>query len=390
VIAHETAHVTQHHIARQIADSQGNTWKALAGVLGGLVLAAATGNPNVAMAATMGTQAALLQHQINFTRHEEAEADRIGISFMSGAGYDPKGMAQMFEKMEMMSRGELKPPAFLVDHPLNSQRITDARERARDMPASEHSSSRSYLLMRARARVLTSEHVDQALTWFKGVDRKKKTAAERDAIDYGRALCLIRLNRSKKALAILKPLLTKHSDVIALHLAVAEAELQRDRYQSAIAELEHTRHVFPDSLAVKVDYAEALLADNRAADAKSVMEDALSDSPGNSQVLQLLAKSATRAGDKSEGRYYQSQYYELNGELIPAINQIQLALNNPHISDYEHARYEARLDDLKKAHKEHAKKQHDQLRNQVHFSVDRAAVPPWEQPARRHHFRLRN
>lgn len=380
VIAHETAHVTQHHIARQIQNSQDMGWKSLAGLLAGIILAAQTGNPEVAMAATMGTQAMLMQHQINFTRHEESEADRVGIGFLAAAGFDPDGMAEMFQKMQVLARGQPKPPAFLLNHPLNSIRITEARNRARDLPDISHPSSRGYLLMRARARVLTAAHVDHALAYFNGIDTAELSGMERDAIAYGRGLCLIRLNRADDALAILKPLRGKHADVVAFHLAVAKAELKRDNFRTAIAGLQETRRVFPDSLAVNVDYAQALLAAGQPAHARRVMKTTHFRHPRNPRVLQLLAKSASQGGNTSAGRYYLSQYYELNGRLMPAIDQLQLALNDPKINHYEQARYQARLDKLKHTHKEHANQRRRQLRNGLHFHVGhrRPRIMPWQ------------
>jgi predicted Zn-dependent protease len=50
-----------------------------------------------------GAQSAAIQHQINYTRTQEFEADRIGIGTMASAGYDPLGMATMFEELERNS-----------------------------------------------------------------------------------------------------------------------------------------------------------------------------------------------------------------------------------------------------------------------------------------------
>lgn len=373
VIAHETAHVTQHHMARQVADMQGMGWKELAGLLGGIILGAATGNPQVGMATIMGTQAAIIQHQINFTRHDEEEADRVGIGFMARAGYNPDGMAQMFQKFEIMSRGELKPPAFLIDHPMDTVRISDASERAHQMPKITHKDSRSYLLMRARARVLVADRVEDALAYFNGIDTSKLSETGKNAIAYGRALCLIRMNRAGKALAILTPLLDKHPDVVAYHLGVGNAELKNGETDKALATFEHTAKIFPDSLAVQVDQAQALLAANRAGDAKTVLQNAAMDNGNNPLVLHLLAEASSQAGNLGEARYYLSQYYELNGKLDAAITQIRLALDDAHPDSYEKARYRARLEDLQKARKMHKK----DARNQMswHFGVQRVPEP---------------
>lgn len=347
VIAHETAHVTQHHVARAIADSESLSAKALLGMLAGVLIGMRSGNPQVAEAAIMGTQAALIQHQINFTRHDESEADRVGIGFMAHAGYDPRGMAQMFQKFEILSRGQIAPPAFLVDHPLDTQRITDAKERAQQMHPRPHANSRNYLLMRARARVLVADHIDDALTYFKNVDMSKLTPMAADAIRYGEALCYIRLNRESKAIAILKPLLAAHQDVVAFHIALANAEFQNGERAAALARFEQTERIFPGSLAVEVAHANALLDAGKADAARHLLQAAALENSSDPSILRLLADATSRSGRTAEGRYYLSQFYELNGQIASAIDQMRLALDAPHIDVYEKQRYQARLDDLR-------------------------------------------
>src|SRR2546430_15682840 len=72
------------------------------------------------------------QQQINFTRDNEKEADRVGIGYLAGAGFDTNSMGSFFETM---SRHEglaaTYIPAMLVDHPVNSDRVAEARSEER-------------------------------------------------------------------------------------------------------------------------------------------------------------------------------------------------------------------------------------------------------------------
>src|SRR5579872_415899 len=100
VMAHEMAHVTQHHIARQIRAQSQQSMIAAAGMLAAILLGAVGGGGGQAIeggiAASQGLAA---QAQINFTRDNEAEADRVGIGFLNGAGFDTRAMADFFETM---------------------------------------------------------------------------------------------------------------------------------------------------------------------------------------------------------------------------------------------------------------------------------------------------
>ena len=90
VLAHETAHVTQRHIARSIR-AQGRQGLMTAGALLAAILlgAAAGGSGDIAQGAIAIAQGSAAQAQINFTRDNEYEADRVGMGFLAAAGFDP-------------------------------------------------------------------------------------------------------------------------------------------------------------------------------------------------------------------------------------------------------------------------------------------------------------
>ena len=104
VLAHELTHLTQRHIARSVVTSNRQSLLALAGMIVGLLAAARANNSDAAQAAIMGSQAAALQGQLNFSRDMEREADRIGLSVLTQAGFAPSGMARMFERMDHANR----------------------------------------------------------------------------------------------------------------------------------------------------------------------------------------------------------------------------------------------------------------------------------------------
>src|SRR4029450_5081595 len=96
VRAHEMSRRTQRHIARSVVSSSRQSLLALAGMIVGLVAAPRANNTDAAQAAILGSHAAALQGQRNFSRDMEREADRIGMSVLGQAGFAPSGMARMF------------------------------------------------------------------------------------------------------------------------------------------------------------------------------------------------------------------------------------------------------------------------------------------------------
>ncbi len=117
VLSHEVAHVTERHIAEQLAAQYGlQTLSALAlgqeaGVLGQLV-------------GTVAQQGSL----ITYTRAHEREADSTGIRYETQAGWDPHGYVSFFEHLSQMEgRGDWV-PSWLQTHPAPEDRVENARE----------------------------------------------------------------------------------------------------------------------------------------------------------------------------------------------------------------------------------------------------------------------
>src|SRR5699024_1668236 len=100
VMAHETAHVTQNHIARQVAETHGDTVATLAAAIVAAIIGAQMGGGDAAAAAIMGGMSHLGMQSLSFTRAHEHEADRVGIRYMAEAGYDPNAMVSFFQKLQ--------------------------------------------------------------------------------------------------------------------------------------------------------------------------------------------------------------------------------------------------------------------------------------------------
>ena len=206
VLAHEMSHVTQRHIARSIASSSRQSLVGLAAMLLGVLAASRSGSGDATQAVIVGSQAAMVQGQLNFSRDMEREADRIGWGVHSGAGFAPAGVASMFEKLEHASRlNDNGAYPYLRSHPLTVERIGEARTRveAATGPRSAAQVSLDHQLMQARARVLMDSSVP-ALRRQQGLDAAAAptaTATERVAALYASALASLQLRDAARAQA---------------------------------------------------------------------------------------------------------------------------------------------------------------------------------------------
>ena len=173
VLAHEMTHVNQRHIAQGFANSKRQSIIAAAAMILGMLAATRSGGGDAGNAIIMGGQAAAIQGQLNFSRQFEREADRIGMAMMSTGGFEPSGMAAMFERLQNASRlNDYGGYPYLRSHPLTTERIGEARARlgvsgvgspraTSSQPASalEHTSSL------ARARVLMDTRPEALRHW---------------------------------------------------------------------------------------------------------------------------------------------------------------------------------------------------------------------------------
>ena len=129
VIAHEISHVTQRHLFQTFQAATRMAIPNAIAMLGAALIGAKAGGSG-AMAAMMAAQGMSAQYQINFTRDNEVEADRVGMQILSKSEFDPRSMPEFFERMQQSTRfvGN-RIPEFLLTHPVTTARISDTRDR---------------------------------------------------------------------------------------------------------------------------------------------------------------------------------------------------------------------------------------------------------------------
>jgi predicted Zn-dependent protease len=125
VMAHEIAHVYMRHSTR-------NASKEALASIPLQIAGAALGNGIGGQLARMGIQFGAGSVFLKYSRDAESEADRVGAKIMYEAGYDPRAMAQFFEKLE----GETGKggPQFLSDHPNPGNRATAVLDEISQLP----------------------------------------------------------------------------------------------------------------------------------------------------------------------------------------------------------------------------------------------------------------
>jgi predicted Zn-dependent protease len=347
VMAHEVAHVTQRHVVRRAQADQKSSMVSTAALIAGLLIAATTGaSPDITQAIIMASQGYSAQQQINHTRANEYEADRVGIGFLASAGFNAQSMADFFGTMSRMSgNGGASMPEYLRTHPMESSRIAEAANRAGLVPPANHVDSEGYLLMRERIRVLTAESPEEALRYYQAYTRDR-IGAQPVHIRYGQALAMMGRNQLPDALGTFQGLLKERPDTIAFHLGYAQALEASGQTAKALAVYQNAARLFPRNVSVTVAYSEALMAAGNPGLAHTLLLDLLNNIPPTAEQARLIATAASAQGDMANAHYYMSEYHIINGELLMAMDQLRLALNEPALDPVLQARFQARLSEI--------------------------------------------
>ncbi|MBC7206133.1 MAG: M48 family metallopeptidase [Methyloversatilis sp.] len=344
VIAHEISHVTQRHIARLYSKRGEMSVIAIASLI--IAALAARGNSQAAQAALVGGQAANIATQLAYTRDFEREADRIGIQMLDGAGFDTRGMAAFFERMQRSVRFyEANSPAYLRTHPLTTERIADAAARIQQTAYRQVPDSIDFLLVRAKLRAYDGD-AREAMAEFESRLRDVQGNA-RVAARFGLAHAALRLRDFKRAQqeldglradGFVSPMLDNLGGRISLDAGrPAEAA---ERFRDGLSRSARAR-------ALLYGLIEALLADNRPEQALAVVNDEVSVTTQDPQLYQYQARTYALLGKRLAQHRAQAEAYVLNGQYQAAIEQLELAQRAADGDFYQQSAVDARLRELR-------------------------------------------
>ncbi len=342
VMAHEVAHVTQRHIARAIHANQRQSLVTTALMLGAIILGAAGGDSEVIEAGIGVAQGTAIQQQINFTRSNEYEADRIGISALADAGFDPYGMASFFEVMARQQSPDLnrRAPEYLRTHPVTNTRVAEARNRAANYPRIQSVDSASYGIARMRMKVSSYDTTEEAVAYFETRDYVNQNDTER----YGRAVAYQRDGRHLEANRIFNDLIERDKTIIAYHIGRGETELALEQYDLGTQTFEQAVALFPRNVPLVIHYSEWLMRLGQPGKAHALLLDLLNNVPPTPEQVRMIARAAAAEGDNAEAYYYMSEYHLMTGDLVEGINFLRQALRLPNLQEIQRIRFEARID----------------------------------------------
>lgn len=351
VLAHEVSHVTQNHLSRGLEEQQRVSLPVMLATLGLVMVGGMAGGMDAETAQGILAAGTGLsqQAQINYTRQNESEADRIGIQLLARAGYDPTGMADFFSTLNRWVRSQgAGPPEYLRTHPLTVSRVAEARDRAERYPSPASRRDDRFDFVQARLRVIMAEHPDQATTHFE--QQLEGRSGNEAAARYGLALALIEARRTQRAGEHVAWLLERDPNDQLFRMLHGDLLLAENRTREALEEFESLQLAYGQSAMVALAYANALLRTEDPEDAKlasNILQQQLRRNPDDTRITELLARAADRAGDPVRAAEAVATNYYQRGGLPQAIEQLQRVLERDDLDYYDRARISSKLDRMR-------------------------------------------
>lgn len=345
VMAHEIAHVTQRHLARQFEEASRYRLPTAAALLGAILVGIA--NRDAGAAAIAGISGLNTQNRINFTRMNEEEADRIGMRVLAKAGYDPRAMPSFFEKLQQLSRySQSGAPEFLRTHPLTSDRIADSRARAERFPPGQFTNSTAYELARSKLRVDSFKTPGEAVLALRKALERAPNAKRQMPLRYGLAYAYINNNDFPLARRQIDILLRDKPEDSAYLLLAARLETQKGDYEAAFRIYEQAYGLYPDYRPVIMAYSRALLDVKRAKKARAVLKDYERQQAHDLRSYSLLGQAEAMLGNEIEVAILQAEYYYLAGDTGLAVDKLEFTRQHYALDYYQAQRVAARLSEF--------------------------------------------
>ncbi len=157
VMAHEIAHVAARHAMENQGKAQAMNYGMLAGIIfgGGIISPILQNGGGILGALGM----------LKFTRGAEEEADRLGVQYLYASGYDPTGMATMFEKLA--SQNKKKPGTIaklFSSHPQSLDRRDSSLALVSRFPEKEEYIISTSEFQRVRAHLMRLSNAKAGVT----------------------------------------------------------------------------------------------------------------------------------------------------------------------------------------------------------------------------------
>jgi predicted Zn-dependent protease len=314
VIAHELAHLSQRHFARQVLENSDRSNANMATLLASIVVAVATRSP----AAVIGGQGIIATQSLRYSRLYETEADREGFVTLDKAGYRTQEMSQMFRNMQEVRRlsGD-NVPEFLLTHPITTRRITESRERARQSDESGIIDTLNFKLIKQRVRFLMTDNLS-----IRALENEKYDS---DDGKYFSALLERKKLNFSKSIEILEELEKKYPDNLIIKTTIAETYTESGNIGKSKSYSQDLLEISLGNYPLSYNLANAHIMEDNFLAAEQILEDIKFYRPVDINLLKDLSEVQLKSNNLLGYHLTNSEYLFYSGRYEEALRDLQRA-----------------------------------------------------------------
>ena len=314
VIAHELAHLSQRHFARQVLENSDRSNANMATLLASIVVAVATRSP----AAVIGGQGIIATQSLRYSRLYESEADREGFVTLQKAGYRTQEMSEMFRNMQEVRRlsGD-NVPEFLLTHPITTRRITESRERARQSDESGIIDTLNFKLIKQRVRYLMTDNLS-----IRALENEKYDS---DDGKYFSALLERKKLNFSKSIEILEELEKKYPDNLIIKTTIAETYTESGNIGKSKSYTQDLLEISLGNYPLSYNLANAHIMEDNFLAAEQILEDIKFYRPVDINLLKDLSEVQLKSNNLLGYHLTNSEYLFYSGRYEEALRDLQRA-----------------------------------------------------------------
>ena len=321
VIAHEAAHIAHGHITRRFDHAR--TANNVTGL--GIALAAAvaaSGNGTAAGGIGLGVASSASRVFMSHTRSEESAADSSGLRYMTRAGIDPRGYAEVleiFRGQELLL--ETRQDPYARTHPLSRDRLraVDALiAAAPTAPATDPAT----LYWFARAQGKLSAFL-RAPNWT--LKRTGQKLSDNDVTLLQQAVAFHRLPNPKKALQAIDALAAMRPNDAFIHDLRGQIHLESRQTATAVRAYSRAAALAPKHPLILAGQGRALLVAGQPKQALKILENARARDFRDPSILRDMATAYAQTGQIGMASLASAERYALLGDMGSALTQANRA-----------------------------------------------------------------
>jgi predicted Zn-dependent protease len=287
VLAHETGHIADGHIARTEDAYRKSSLAALAALALGAA-AALAGQGDASAAIMSGGMRMAEGNFLHYSQGQEASADQAALRFLDKLHWSSKGL---LEFMQVLAGQELRSPEnqdpYLRTHPLSSDRVDYIRNFVSQSRYSGSKLPASYQEKFKRMKMKLDAFLNPGQVLLKYAKRDNSLEAR-----YALSIAYFMTNEVQKSLSILENLISEFPHDPYFHELKGQILFENGKIEEAIAAYRQAVNLKPDTPLIRISYAQALLETQTQSNHKKALEELLAASDKEKQnafLWQLLA-----------------------------------------------------------------------------------------------------